>query len=103
IQIMSGSIPKGQVLSENQIAKEFNVSRSPVREALKKLEEEKLLRLERMGVVVLGIAEKDIEEIYDVRLMIESFVMQRILRQDNVKLLNELEKIHQMMAVSIKF
>lgn len=103
IRIMSESIPKHAILSENQIAKEYHVSRSPVREALKVLEDEKLLRLERMGVVILGVSEKDIEEIYDVRLMIESFVMQRILQQDNRKLLNELEKIYQMMLVSIKF
>ena len=104
IRIISQHIQVGEILSENQIAKAYNVSRSPVREALRTLESERLLRLERMGVVILGMSEKDIEEVYDVRLMIESFVMKRLLeRENNDTLVKELRKIHEMMHVAIKF
>ncbi|MEI3608707.1 GntR family transcriptional regulator [Pseudogracilibacillus sp. SO10305] len=104
IRIISQHIQVGEILSENQIAKAYNVSRSPVREALRTLESERLLRLERMGVVILGMSEKDIEEVYDVRLMIESFVMKRLLeRENNDALVKELRKIHEMMHVAIKF
>lgn len=103
MRIISQDIPKETVLSENQIAKEYQVSRSPVRDALKVLEKEQLIRLERMGVTVVGISETDIEEIYDIRLMIESFVVQRLLNSENDALLNELNKILEMMKIAIKY
>lgn len=103
LRIISQHIPKESVLSENQIAKEYQVSRSPVRDALKVLEKERLVRLERMGAVVIGISEKDIEEIYDIRLMIETFATQRLLESDNEELLHELKKTHEMMKIAIKY
>lgn len=103
IRIISQDILKDTVLSENQIANEYQISRSPVREALRVLEKEKLLRLERMGVVVMGISEADIEEIYDIRLLIESFVVNRLLELENKELLIELNKIVEMMKVSIRY
>ncbi|MEW9673681.1 GntR family transcriptional regulator [Ammoniphilus sp. 3BR4] len=78
LQIIKGSIYPGTVLSENQIAADFGTSRSPVREALKVLSNEGLIRLERMGATVLGLNERDIEELYDVRFLLESFALQRI-------------------------
>lgn len=103
IRIISQDIEKGTVLSENQIAKAYSISRSPVREALRTLENERLVRLERMGVVVTGLTEKDIEEIYDIRLMVESFVMNRLLESDSDALVHELRKILGMMEVAVKF
>ncbi|GGN60769.1 GntR family transcriptional regulator [Oceanobacillus indicireducens] len=103
IRIISQDIPKESVLSENQIAKEYQVSRSPVREALKVLEREGLVRLGRMGAIVIGISEKDIEEIYDIRLLIETFVTGRLLVSHNDALLNELRKVLEMMKIAIKY
>lgn len=103
IRIISQDIEKGTVLSENQIAKEYEVSRSPVREALRTLQIEKLIKLERMGIVVAGVSIKDIEEMYDIRLMIESFVMNRVLEKENELLVNELKKILGMMEVAVKY
>ncbi|MEI3598082.1 GntR family transcriptional regulator [Oceanobacillus sp. MO10714A] len=103
IRIISQDIPKESVLSENQIAKEYQVSRSPVREALKVLEREGLVRLGKMGAIVIGISEKDIEEIYDIRLLIETFVTGRLLVSHNDALLNELRKVLEMMKIAIKY
>lgn len=103
IRIISQDIPKESVLSENQIAKEYQVSRSPVREALKVLEREGLVRLGKMGANVIGISEKDIEEIYDIRLLIETFVTGRLLVSHNDALLNELRKVLEMMKIAIKY
>jgi GntR family transcriptional regulator, gluconate operon transcriptional repressor len=103
MQIISGLIEAGSILSENQLAGEFNVSRSPIREALKILSAENLIRLERMGAVVIGLTEKDIDEIYDVRLLIESFVFERLIKIDTTKLVMELSKILEMMRIAIKY
>src|SRR5690625_4800362 len=73
LKIVSGQIPKDIILSENQIAKEFKTSRSPVREAFKTLSTEGLVGLARMGAVVLGLTQQDIDELYDVRFMLENF------------------------------
>ncbi|HBF57793.1 MAG TPA: GntR family transcriptional regulator, partial [Exiguobacterium sp.] len=54
MRIISGKIESGTILSENKIASDFSVSRSPVRDALKVLAAEQLIRLERMGAVVVG-------------------------------------------------
>ncbi|GAA0488647.1 gluconate operon transcriptional repressor GntR [Salinibacillus aidingensis] len=103
MRIISNDIEKETLLSENQLSKEYQVSRSPIRDALKLLEKEDLIELKKMGAEVIGITEKDIEEIYDVRLMIESFVFRRILNKDNQQLILELQKILEMMKIAIKY
>jgi GntR family transcriptional regulator of gluconate operon len=103
MQIISGRIESGAILSENKLAADFEVSRSPIREALKVLSSENLIRLERMGAVVIGLSEKDIEEIYDVRLLIETFVFERLVKIDTNKLVRELSKIVEMMKIAIKY
>lgn len=103
MRIISGEIESGTILSENKLAADFAVSRSPIREALKILASENIIRLERMGAVVIGLSEKEIEEIYDVRLLIESFVFERIVKIDTNELIKELSKILEMMKVAIKY
>lgn len=103
LRIISGLIESGTILSENKLAAEFSVSRSPIREALKTLAAENLIRLERMGAVVLGLTDKEIEEIYDVRLLIETFVFERLLKMETTELTMELSKIVEMMKVAIKY
>ncbi|WP_028560291.1 GntR family transcriptional regulator [Paenibacillus pinihumi] len=78
LQMVKGVLHPGEVISENRIASDFGTSRSPVREALRALAGEGLIRLERMGAVVLGLSVQDMEELYDVRYLIESFVQQRL-------------------------
>jgi GntR family transcriptional regulator, gluconate operon transcriptional repressor len=103
MRIISGMIESGTILSENKLAADFAVSRSPVREALKILASEHIIRLERMGAVVIGLTEKEIEEIYDVRLLIETFVFERLVKMDTSELVKELSKILEMMKVAIKY
>lgn len=103
MRIISGVIESGTILSENKIAMEFGVSRSPVRDALKLLASENIIRLERMGAVVIGLTEKEIKEIYDVRLLIETFVFERLVRLDIDELVNDLNKIVEMMKVAVKY
>ncbi|KAF6621518.1 GntR family transcriptional regulator [Paenibacillus sp. EKM102P] len=103
MRIISGAIESGTILSENKLAADFAVSRSPIREALKILASENIIRLERMGAVVIGLSEKEIEEIYDVRLLIESFVFERLIKMDTHDLAKELSKILEMMKVTVKY
>lgn len=102
LQIVSGSIKRNTILSENQIASEFGTSRSPVRESLKTLSNEGLIRLERMGAVVLGLTQKDIEEIYDVRFLIETFILERLSKVNHENLVTSLHKIIDKMEMAAK-
>ncbi|GEN88826.1 GntR family transcriptional regulator [Oceanobacillus sojae] len=103
MRIISREVKAGTVLSENQLGSLFQVSRSPVREALRVLANENLVRPERMGAVVVGISEKNIEEIYDIRLMIESFTFERLLKMQTDNLVQELKKMIEMMKIAIKY
>ena len=72
--IVKGDIPPGQRLIENQLSALMEVSRVPVREAVKKLEQEGLV--ERSGVrgfVVKGLSRKEIEETLGIRALLESY------------------------------
>lgn len=76
--IMRGELAAGEKINETRITRELSLSRSPVREALRILEAEGLVTLEpRRGAHVRPVSEADLEEIFDVRLMIESHGLRR--------------------------
>ncbi|MCE4955959.1 GntR family transcriptional regulator [Macrococcoides caseolyticum] len=102
-KIISGELSDGEKLSENQLATLYEVSRSPIRDALKILATDQLIRLERMGAVIRPLSDKDIHELYDMRIMIEGFAFEKI-EQSNVEpLVLELEKKLEMMRVAVKY
>ncbi|CQR51336.1 GntR family transcriptional regulator [Paenibacillus riograndensis] len=102
LQIINEHIKPGEVLSENRIAADFGTSRSPVREALKSLSGEGLIRLERMGAVVVGLNIKDVKELYDVRYLIESFAQQRLAVNIQDALIQQLEQSIDKMKLAVK-
>jgi len=71
--ILSGRYHSGDILVENKLAEEFGVSRTPVREAIRQLELEGLVKtVPNRGVVVEGISSRDVKDIYTIRGLIES-------------------------------
>lgn len=71
-QIITGHLETGQKLIEEDLAEQFKVSRTPVREAIRKLEIEGLVRYQsRRGVIVTGFSREDIDEIYATREVLE--------------------------------
>lgn len=70
--IIRGQLAEGEVLRQDTIAQMFNVSRIPVREALKRLEAQGLVTSTRYkGVVVTPLSIADIEEIFEFRALVE--------------------------------
>lgn len=66
--IISGEFPAGMRLMELQLAEEMGVSRTPVREAIRKMELEGLVvMIPRRGAYVADISIKDINEVYEIR------------------------------------
>lgn len=71
--VLSGIYPVGERLREHDLAVKLEVSRTPVREALRRLESEGLLEaLPKHGLVVKGYTDDDIREIYMIREALES-------------------------------
>lgn len=74
--IHSGDLAEGQSLRQDAIAKAFNVSRIPVREALTRLEEQGLVVTQRYrGAVVATLSIDEIAEIFEFRALIEPEVI----------------------------
>ncbi len=76
--IVSGRLAEGQVLRQDSIARMFNVSRIPVREALGRLEAHGLAASARYkGVVVASMSPDEISEIFEFRAVLEPVVVER--------------------------
>ena len=69
--IIQGTYAKGEILTELKLAEQLGVSRTPIREALRRLEQERLIEDAGKGSVVLGITETDLEDIMSIRERIE--------------------------------
>lgn len=77
--ILAGELPAGSKLNEAAIAARLGVSRGPVREAFRALEESGLVRLEKnRGVFVRRIPVEEADEIYELRAVLDDFVGRRL-------------------------
>ncbi|MGY3480068.1 GntR family transcriptional regulator [Staphylococcus cohnii] len=103
LRIVDGMITPDTLLTENQIAQEFNVSRSPVRDAFKLLKQDQLIHLERMGAYVLPFKDNEKKELYDLRIMLESFAFNKIKKDNHEQIVKEMRKQLEMMKVAVKF
>lgn len=73
--ILNGLLKPGQSLIETKLAEEMGVSRTPIREAIWKLESEGLVSsVPNKGVVVKGISVQDVDDIYTIRCCLEALV-----------------------------
>ena len=75
--ILSGKYERGEVLSELRLSKELNVSRTPIREALLRLEQENIVTESGRGMEVIGISAEDMLDLYDIRLHLEGEAARR--------------------------
>ena len=72
-KILSGDYPPGTRLNESLIAREHNISRIPVREALVRLRESGLvMKHDRRGMFVIELTPEDIQRINSVRIILEA-------------------------------
>ncbi len=69
--ILSGKYQKGENLTESKLSLELGVSRTPIREALRRLEQEHLIEEAPKGMVVVGISDKDLADIFEIRAALE--------------------------------
>lgn len=77
--IVKGNFSPGQRLTEQQLATSLKVSRGPLREAVRELVDTGLLvSLPYKGLYVRSVTRKDLEELYSLRTVLETFAFERI-------------------------
>lgn len=77
-RILSGAYAEGEPLRQDALAEELDVSRIPVREALRQLEVEGLVTFSpHRGAVVSSLSATDIEELFELRALIEGDLLRR--------------------------
>lgn len=69
--ILTGKYQRGEVLTELKLVTDLGVSRTPVREALHRLEQEHIIEITQKGILILGVTEQDLKDIFAIRLHIE--------------------------------
>ncbi len=96
--ILSGEYENGTTLTEVSLAQQMNVSRTPVREALRLLEQENLVIIrQNRSAMVNGISAEDIRDIYSIRSELEGLAAQRAAERADNKEIAALSKLVQEM------
>ena len=92
--ILTGKYKPGMRLNESQIARELNISRIPVREALSQLQEQGLVQnRERRGMFVTHIGPQEVEQIFALRFLLEAEALRLARIHMTPQILAELEGI----------
>lgn len=92
--ILSGKYAPNEELKEKTIGEELGVSRTPVREALRQLELEGLVSIiPNKGAYVVGITQKDMQDIYEIRCRLEGLCARWAAMHITQEQLDELEEI----------
>ena len=90
--IISGKYKRGQILTELGLTEDLGVSRTPIREALQRLEQEQLIKNQSKGILVLGVSEKDLYDIYSIRFRVEGLAAAEAARYRDADGLKALEE-----------
>lgn len=91
--IITGIYPRGEILTELKLVEQLGVSRTPIREAMRRLEQERLIQESGKGAVVLGITLEDLVDIMEIRQRIEGIAAYYATKNMTPEGLAELEKI----------
>ena len=94
-EILSGFYQRGEILTEMKLVADLGVSRTPIREALHRLEQEHIISNTQKGFLVLGVTQQDLMDIFAIRVLIEGtasrMAAERITDEQLVELRETLE------------
>ncbi|MCQ2557915.1 MAG: GntR family transcriptional regulator [Oscillospiraceae bacterium] len=91
--ILGGKYARGEVLTESRLSEELGVSRTPIREAVRRLEQEHIIEDCGKGMMVLSITGEDCRNIYEIRSRIEGLAAAACARNITESQLAELKEI----------
>ncbi|MBI2941025.1 MAG: GntR family transcriptional regulator [Chloroflexi bacterium] len=77
--ILTGQFAPGQRLVEAELARQMAISRAPIREAIRKLEQDGLVKyIPRRGVVVAELSSEEVRDLYDIRAHLEGLAVRML-------------------------
>jgi DNA-binding GntR family transcriptional regulator len=91
--ILSGSFRPGERIVEREVCAHLGLSRSPVREAFRRLEQEGLLVASRQGLIIQSLSLSEVEELYQVRQQLEALAARLAARRCCAEHRPQLEQI----------
>lgn len=94
--IITGVYARGEYLTELKLVENMGVSRTPIREALRRLAQERLIEDTPKGTVVLGITVDDLIDIMDIRQQIEGLAAYYATKNITPAELDELRQINEL-------
>lgn len=96
--IITGEIPAGERIVETDYAERLHISRTPLREALRKLERDGLVEyVQRRGVIIRAFTIADVEEIYTIRNALEMVTLPAIIEKATAEDIASLRsRLHEM-------
>lgn len=101
--ILSGEIAPSTVLSQNELARQYDVSRSPVRDALRLLEQEGLVQLvPKVGALVKADDFSDAVDVTEIRSVLEGYVARRLAHSVTYEDVKELRKSLDMVKEAVE-
>lgn len=89
--IILGGYKQGEIISESEIAAKLGVSRTPVREAIVRLTHDNMLENAGKGIRVVGMTEKDIRTMLEIRTLLEGKCVREAAEHISDEDLKELE------------
>ena len=93
--IISGDLRRGQRIVQEQLTEELQVSRTPIRDALQRLNAEGLVINKPFhGAVVFQLSENELQELYDIRIMMENYACQQSLETISMDQLKEMAALN---------
>ncbi|MBM4467868.1 MAG: GntR family transcriptional regulator, partial [Chloroflexi bacterium] len=91
--VLNGYFEPGEKLDQDLIAEELRVSRTPVREALKRLESEGFIEVRpHHGAFIAEVSPQDIREVYEIRRLLEAEIVRQVTPSIPESVLNELDR-----------
>ena len=103
LDIVSGKLAGGTRITETAVADSLNVSRTPVREALQKLSQERLLiSIPKAGYMVENLSDNEIQDLFTTRMEIEQIAIQKAIKYITAEELKNLDDNLEQTKASIK-
>ena len=98
IDILQGKLKAGEKLTEQRICAEYVVSRTPVREAFQKLENDGLIEtIPNRGAFVVGVSDRDIEDMYELRKAYEAIAVRWAIQRITEEEFQQLQEAYEFM------
>jgi len=99
--ILTCELDPGSTIAQSQLVKRYDFSLTPVREALKRLEQEGYVQsIPRFGYLITPITLKDVEDLYDLRLILEQSAVRMAIQRASAE---QLAQIQQKATFTYKF